>query len=141
MNTDPERDDGLLEAVLCDETWLAASAGFKAEAMRTLRTRQRVRRLARWAGGVAALMAVMAVMAHWMHWTGRPAASRRQMAMTRAAGPKAPDQPRYLTDAELIARFPRGSCFIAEVDGKKELVFLNPQLERTYVVRVGAKGN
>ena len=54
---------------------------------------------------------------------------------------KAPDKPRYLTDQELVAKFPKGSCFIAEVDGKKELVFLDPKVKRTYVARSGAGGN
>ncbi len=44
-------------------------------------------------------------------------------------------------DDALLAAFPRGSCFIAEVDGKKELIFFNPQLKRTYVAESGARGN
>jgi hypothetical protein len=43
-----------------------------------------------------------------------------------------------LTDAELIAAFPKGSCFIAEVDGKKELIFLDPKAGHDYVARPGA---
>ena len=48
---------------------------------------------------------------------------------------KASDRPRFLTDQELVAAFPKGSCFIAEVDGKKELVFLDPEVQRMYVVQ------
>ena len=137
-NSDPERDDALLDAMLRDEAWQTASAGFKAEALRTFRTRQRVRRLTRWAGGVAALAAVTAGV---MHWSGRPAAGPRQITVEHTEARKAPDKPRYLTDQELVAKFPKGSCFIAEVDGKKELVFLDPTVERTYVARSGAGGN
>jgi len=61
--------------------------------------------------------------------------------MAHAEVPKAPDKPRRLTDKELVAAFPKGSCFIAEVDGKKELVFLDPKLERTYVARSRAGDN
>ena len=138
MNADPERDDALLDAMLRDEPWQAASTAFKAEALRTFRVRQRVRRLTRWAGSVAVLAAVTAAV---MHWSGRPAAAPRQVAMAHAEVPKAPDKPRRLTDAELVAAFPKGSCFIAEVDGKKELVFLDPKVERAYVARSGAGGN
>ena len=138
MNSDPERDDTLLDALLQDEHWQTASTAFKAEALRTLRVRQRVRRLTRWAGSAAALAAVMAVVAHW---SSRPAAPPRQITLAHAATPKAPDLPRRLTDTELIAAFPKGSCFIAEVDGKKELVFLDPKLERIYVARSGTGGN
>ncbi len=137
-NSDPERDDALLDAILHDDNWQTASAAFKAEAVRTVRVRQRVRRLTRWAGSVAALAAVTASVAHWL---GRPAAPPRQMTMAHAGLPKAADTLRHLTDAELIAAFPKGSCFIAEVDGKKELVFLDPKVERTYVVRPAAEGN
>jgi hypothetical protein len=59
------------------------------------------------------------------------------VALTQA--PKAPDKPRHLTDQDLVAAFPKGSCFIAEVDGRKELVFFDPEVERTYVARLGAR--
>ena len=61
--------------------------------------------------------------------------------MAHAEVPKAPDKPRRLTDQELVAAFPKGSCFIAEVDGKKELVFLDPKVEHMYVARSGSGGN
>jgi len=128
----------LLDAILYDDNWQTASAAFKAEAVRTVRVRQRVRRLTRWATSVAALAAVTAGV--W-HWSGRPAAPPRQISMAQTEVPKAPDQPRRLTDRELVAAFPKGSCFIAEVDGKKELVFLDPKVERTYVARYAAGGN
>ena len=137
-NSDPDRDDALLDAMLHDEDWQTASAGFKAEALRTFRARQRVRRLTRWTGGVAALAAVTIGL---VLWSERPAAPARQMAMTHTQVPKAPDKPRSLTDAELVAAFPKGSCFIAEVDGKKELVFLDPKVARNYVARSPAEGN
>ena len=138
MNADPERDDALLDAMLQDENWQTASAAFKAEALRTFSVRQRVRRLKRWAGSVAALAAMMAGVVYWF---GPPAAAPRQITMAQTEVPKAPDKPRRLTDKELVAAFPQGSCFIAEVDGKKELVFLDPELERTYVARSGVRGN
>ena len=137
-NPDPEREDALLDATLRDETWQAASAAFKAEAIRTFRTRHRIRRLTRWAGSVAALAAVIAGAAHWF---GRPAAAPRQIAAALSQAPKAPDKPRHLTDQDLVAAFPQGSCFIAEVDGMKQLIFLDPKVERTYVARPGVLGD
>ena len=137
-NPDPERDDAFLDAVLQDESWHAASATFKAEALRTFRARQRVRRLTRWAGSVAVLAAVTVGVAYW---SGRPATPPRQITMAPAEVPKAPDKSRPLTDEELVAAFPKGSCFIAEVDGRKELVFLDPKVERTYVAHCASGGN
>ena len=138
MNADPERDDALLDAMLQDENWQAASAAFKAEALRTFRVRQRIRRVTRWAGSVAVLAAVIAGVAYWF---GPRATAPRPIMVAHIEVPKAPDLPRHLTDAELVAAFPRGSCFIAEVDGQKELIFFNPDLKRTYVAGAGARGN
>jgi len=135
---DPELEDALLEAALRDETWQAASAGFKAEALKTFRAGQRVRRIRRWAGSVVALAAVLVGIVHWF---GRPAPAGRQVMVALTLAPKAADQPRNLTDQDLVAAFPKGSCFIAEVDGRKELVFFDPEVERTYVARLGARGN
>jgi hypothetical protein len=61
--------------------------------------------------------------------------------MAHPEAPKTPDAPRRLTDEELVAAFPKGSCFIAEVDGKKELVFLDPKVQRTYVARSSNGGD
>jgi hypothetical protein len=137
-NPDPETEDALLDATLRDEAWLSASAAFKAEALRTFRTRQRIRRLTRWAGSVAALVVVLAGLAHWV---GRPAPAPRQVMVALTQAPKAPDEPQHMTDKDLVAAFPKGSCFIAEVDGRKELVFFDPEVERTYVARPGVRGN
>jgi len=138
MNAEPERDDALLDAALRDDSWEAASAAFKADALRTFGVRQRARALTRWAGLVAASAAVVA---GTMLWLG-PRATVRPPAMVAHVQPlKAHDQPGRLTDAELIAAFPRGTCFIAEVDGKKQLIFLDPAVERTYVGQPGLRGN
>jgi len=129
-NPDPEREDALLNTVLRDESWQGTSAAFKAEAMGTFRARQRVRRLARWTSGALVLAAVVAGAVHWL---GRPAKAPRQLAVKQAKPPEQTEKPRYLTDEELLASFPKGSCFLAEVDGKKELIFLDPNVERIYL--------
>ena len=138
MNPDSERDDALLQAMLHDEAWQTASADFKAQALRTFRGRQRVRRLTRWAGSVAALGALIAGV---LHSISPPAAPPQRIAVAPPQVPKAASRPRSLTDEQLVASFPKGSCFIAEVDGKKELIFLDPRLERTYIARSDAAAN
>ena len=135
---DPETDDALLDATLQDEIWQATNAALKKEALGIFRTRQRVRRLARWTGSVAATVAVLASVAHWV---GRPAPPSQQVALVMTQAPKAPDKLRHLTDQDLVAAFPKGTCFIAEVDGKKELVFLDPEVERSYVSRPRTSGD
>ena len=139
MRTNPDfkRDEPLLEAMLADEDWQAANADFKAAAMRTFRVRQRVRRLTRWAGSVVALAAVIAGSVSWFRL--RPAAPPPVM-VAHLASPKAPTSERRLTDAELVAAFPKGSCFIAEVDGKKQLIFVDREVERTCVIPSAQQG-
>jgi len=129
---DPETEDVLLNAILCDDTWQAVSTAFKAEALRTYRIQQRVRRLTRWAGGVAAVAAVVAGVAHWSGW---PPKATRQITVAPTQIARSPDKVRRLTDAELVAAFPKGSCFVAEVDGHKELIFFDPKVARTYMAR------
>jgi hypothetical protein len=133
MKTDPERceEDVLLDALLRDEEWQAASATIKQGALGAFRARQQVRRLTR----AAVCLAVCAVaIAGATHWFGRTAGSR-PTAVALAEAPAQPKAPRYLTDEELLASFPKGSCFLAEVDGKRELIFLDPKVERLYVAR------
>ena len=136
-NIDPEPDDTLLDATLRDEDWQAANAAVKARALRTFRTRQRVRRLARWTGSVAALALAILGAAHWFSRSTTPP---RPIMVAHITAPKAPDAPRRLTDAELVAAFPKGSCFIAEVDGKKDLIFLDREVEHAHVARSGRGG-
>ena len=134
-NFDPERDDWLLDRVLDDEGWQQACAALKTAAVGTFRARQRQRRWMRRAGAVAIVAVGMAIDAA-VHWHGRRQAPLPpQIASKEPAPPVASAAPRYLTDQELLALFPRGSCFLAEVGGKKQLVFFNPEDERTYLAK------
>jgi hypothetical protein len=127
----------LLEAVLGDDGWQAANAAGKAEALRVFQASRRALRLTRWGGGLAALAAAAICAAHWP--AGPVAEAPRRLAMNLPGAPPAePERKIYLTDGELIALFPPGSCFLAEVDGKKKLVFYDPQVERQYVCDPGA---
>lgn len=49
----------------------------------------------------------------------------------KAAAPAAaPDEgPQYISEEELLAMFPQGSCTIAEVNGQKELIFFDRKVE------------
>jgi hypothetical protein len=136
MNPNPEREDPLLNAVLKDEFWQTTDAACKTEALAAFRARQRVRRLGRWTGCVVALAVAVVSGVFWFaHPVGVPVLPR--MATKPSETPREPGKPRYLTDDELVASFPEGSCFLAEIDGQKKLVFLDPEIERRYVSRAG----
>jgi hypothetical protein len=125
-----EPEESLIEAALRDDGWQAANAAVKAEALKAFRGRQRARRLTRWAGTTAAVALAAGAAFHWL-------ARRQDLAPTIATQPvpvkTATNSPAQLTDQQLLACFPQGTCFIAEVDGVKKLVFFNPDAERNYV--------
>ena len=130
-NPDPDPEDALLEAVLRDDRWQAANAAGKAQALGVFCARQRLRSRTRWAGGLAALALAAACGAHWWAGSAPPAAPR--LADKAPARPVPAKKAVCLTDSQLLALFPEGSCFLAEVDGKKRLVFFDPNVEREYV--------
>src|SRR5260221_14676588 len=132
-NRDFEGNDPLLNAVLGDEGWQTANAAGKAAALVAFQARQRARRAMQWTGCVVALAVGIACGAHWL---SRSVTPPRQIAAKPADAPREPLTQRSLTDAELIASFPEGSCFLAEIDGKKQLVFLNQEIERRYVAKM-----
>jgi hypothetical protein len=133
-NLDSEQNDALLDAVLADQSWEETNNACKAAALGTFRARQRTRRTIRWAACAAVLLAVIGGALYWHgHYSVTPAP---QIAAQPPQSPERAETRRYLTDAELIAAFPEGSCFLAEIDGQKQLVFLNESVERQYVSRV-----
>jgi len=133
-NRDFEGYDPLLNAVLGDESWQTANAAVKAAALGAFQARQRARRAMQWTGCVVALAVAIACGAHWLSRSVKPP---QQIAAKPADAPREPLTQRSLTDAELVASFPEGSCFLAEIDGKKKLVFLDQAVERRYVATVG----
>jgi len=136
MKNNPERrpKDLLLDALLRDEEWETTSTAMKSRALETFRARQQARALVRWTFGAVACAAVIAVIAGVTHWSSNTAGSRPVATMASSpATPSRASAPRYLTDKELLASFPKGSCFLAEVDGKEELIFVDRNLERKYM--------
>ena len=133
-NPDPNHEDPLLDAVLRDDGWQAAHAAGKAAALGVFQARQRLRRWTRLAGSLAALAVAVACAAHWL---ATPTGQNPRQYAIQTTPPK-PEKSIYLTDAQLLALFPEGSCFLAEVDGRKKLVFLDPQVKREYISDAGA---
>ena len=57
---------------------------------------------------------------------------RTESKRPTAVEAKAPANDATLTDEQLLAFFPADSCFIAEVDGRKILVFRDAELRKKY---------
>ena len=137
MNSNSGKDAALVDAVLRDEDWQATQAALKLEVLEAFHARQRLRRFVRW-GSLTALMVLGTAALPWLH---RSPAPPLQGVAVYQPPPKANDQPGFLTDEQLLAAFPKGSCFIAEVDGRKELVFLDPEVERAYLAETIGQRN
>jgi len=119
---EPNEIDGLLNAVLADDDWHALNRSLKNEALAAIGAAKRRRRLRHWLGQ-AACVAVLLVGAGW--WLLPPAPSHGPVATMsiQPASPGAEEQ--FISEDEMLAMFPAGSCVVAEIDGQKTLVFFD----------------
>jgi hypothetical protein len=131
-NLDPEGEDRLLKNVLGDKTGPPGGAALKAQVLAAFRARQSLRRLTRWAAGVAAAAAAITCL---VYWAGSPLPPRMSLVQNPSQPPGALARSSFLTDAQLLASFPPGSCFLAEVNGHKELIFLDGDAQRRWLAR------
>jgi|SRR5882672_1625256 len=117
---EPNDVDGLLNAVLVDDDWRALNCSLKREALTAIGTARRRRRLRLWTGQVACAALLLAGAGWWWRPRGDvPAAeTSRRPASARPVE-------RFISEEELVAMFPAGSCILAEVNGQKTLVFFD----------------
>jgi len=136
----------LADASLADEGWQAYRDQLCNNGLAVLRTK-RLRR--RW--GSVAQIAAMLVLFGGVLWSidGRKkpenswragqsngganslrADLRSNVPRTEAASRPQKDGLPYVTEEEMLAMFPKGSCVVAEVNGQKELVFLDQRSAR-----------
>jgi hypothetical protein len=125
MNNAPEsEEDLLLKAALDDDEWQTLSRTLKSRSLRAFRHRRNLRRCVR--GGIVCMVLLAVVLeAPRFQRTSqiRPLSPASQPVMA-AAKPLPPEIPR-LSDQELLALFPKGSCAIADLDGRKQLIFFD----------------
>src|SRR5438045_4192033 len=129
MKHDPEKEDALLQAVLRDENWQRLSAHLKGKALDQFRAQRRQRRFMALAGLVLVLMAIgiyIIITAVVQRERGA------NISMTEPAQPMPSLKQPFITDDQLLLLFPKGSCVLAEVNGQKELVFLDANVKREY---------
>ncbi|MCU0784844.1 MAG: hypothetical protein MUF81_12540 [Verrucomicrobia bacterium] len=122
---DPAPNDALLDAVLGDEQWQTTSASARRAASAHLRSRRRQRRIGQWTVGVLAATGLVA----GSLWLPRPGGKPAVRVASLQNAPAPTTQSKTLTGEELVALFPKGSCVIAEINGRKELVFFNKDIE------------
>jgi hypothetical protein len=129
----------LVDAALADEGWESCHDEIASAGLAALRGKKRSRH--RLLLGVQVLGLLTAFAAAWWCLNGLrigPGSQRVQMGddvlnLTRtglqADALRAADGSRaraaYITEEQMLAMFPKGSCVVAEVNGEKQLVFLD----------------
>ncbi len=119
---DPNGVDALLDAVLADDDWQALNSSLKRDALTTIGVARRRRRLRLWVGRTACAVVLLV----GAGWGLLPLASLRPPVAATSASSSGPRVP-FISEDEMLAMFPAGSCVIAEVNGRKELVFFDAQ--------------
>jgi hypothetical protein len=120
----PNDVDGLLDAVLVDAEWQSLDRVLQSDAVAVLGTVRRRRRLRLAMAQVTSVAAVLLVAVWGLHSLGQ---SRRAAAGVSAQPVRSALDEVLISEDQMLAMFPPGSCAIAEVDGKKELVFFDAQ--------------
>jgi hypothetical protein len=128
----------LLNEVFRTDSFDAFSGQLKERAWAEFRRARFIRRIALISSAAAA---VTALVAGGLLFRGSERNKTRSLAKTpvrtESKGPtavqvEAPTNDATLTDEQLLAFFPADSCFIAEADGRKILVFRSLELRQKY---------
>ncbi len=136
METDPEPRDPLLDAVLQDDHWRTLDQELKSAAVGAFRRHRRRRRHFRWGVGALVLMAVTVTALYRPHPLLTAHHPRPEVQTIPSSDS---DGVRYLPDDELLKLFPPGSCVLLEIAGRTRLVFLDPEVERTYLAPLAVR--
>jgi hypothetical protein len=116
---EPNDVDALLNAVLMDGDWHALECSLEREALAAI---GQARRKRRWLFGSGQAVGAAALLVG-VGWWFRSPASRDVPVAEAAVQPVVGG--RFISEEEMLAMFPAGSCVVAEVDGQKELVFFD----------------
>ena len=128
--------DRLLNDLLSDDL-AGLGDDRKAFALAAFRRAHLVRRVRNGAGLVLIVAALAATLFQFA-----PSTPTARVAETASVPVPAADHGEALSeisDAELISSFPENTCFLAEVDGRKILVFTDEALREKYLHRPGDK--
>ena len=128
MNNIPEPTESnfLIDRALADESWSVFDLGLRNHALHSFKTAKRRRRARRLAIQICCPLMVVTAAA-LLSFRQHP--SFRREVVSNPPKPAAPVTLRsVITEQQLLEMFPPGSCLLAEVNGQKQLVFLDPEL-------------
>lgn len=117
---DPYPDAPALEAVLTDEAFSSFADSVKHAGVQAVRRRRHFRQVRITLGQLACIIGVLA-----LFWLSCPKPQRVATISTATAQSRPDAASHYISEDQMLAMFPSGSCVVAEVNGRKELVFLD----------------
>jgi hypothetical protein len=126
----PPDETPLLDAVLGDESWNALSDSIRTKALQAIQRRNRNRRVR---VAVLQVICLLGVLSAVVFWPGG-LAHRNQQHLSVLNVPKAELasdtgeqnlRTHFISEDQMMAMFPAGSCVLAEINGRKQLVFLD----------------
>lgn len=118
----PNDVERLLDAVLVDAQWQTLDRTLQTEALAVLGLARRRRR---WRVAMAQVtpLAVLLLAAVW--WLHSPDQGRGPITSGSAQSVGSDAEEVFVSEDKMLAMFPPGSCAVAEVNGKKELIFFD----------------
>jgi hypothetical protein len=128
----PSDQTDLLDAVLSDEHWNAVSSSIRHEALQVVQRRRKQRKVRIAMLQAFCLLGVLSSVVYWSVISARQTKTAnlpQHETQTTAIGNggNADLKSHLISEAQMLAMFPPGSCLLAEVNGQKELVFLEPE--------------
>lgn len=125
------KHEDLLKDVLLDEEFRGMEAETCRRALGALGERRRKRILLKSVTGTLALVAIITVSATLLDRMEQKAEKEQAVAPQKA--PTSEGGIEALTDEELLRSFPPGSCALAEVNGRKVLVFRSEEMRERFL--------
>ena len=134
----PTEEEALLNAVLGDESWQALNSRLKSQAMRVMCAANYKRRVGLRAGQTACAAALFVSVMWWLGLLPQRAIIQQGphhvdvAETTQKAEAPLPlaTAARFISEEEMLAMFPPGSCVVAEINGQKQLVILDPKIAK-----------
>jgi hypothetical protein len=127
-----DRSDRLLEDVLLGHEFRQADAASYLSARKALQQRRRTRGiLVFWRNSALALAFLFMVI-----WISRTLLNHPHPTRTVALPSQGQTRPyeKSLSDEELLAAFPPGTCALTEINGRKVLVFRDDEARKRFLV-------
>jgi hypothetical protein len=122
----------LLEQTLTDSDFETHDAGARRAALREFRKNIYRRKLATISGIAAAVVPTTILLIGSFRTKHSSVAALPPPVMEERAATQSARAGRSLSDAQLLAVFPPGSCYFAEVEGQKVLVFKDEKVRQMY---------